>query len=178
MSQFESKQQTQRFLTLLGKHEPQLAAYVFSLVSNFADAEDLVQELRLRLWDQFDAYDPNKDFGAWGRTIARYLVLAHWEKQGRTWRNLTSAEFLDAVGRSYEAQGEVLQQRSQALRTCIDKLPAKSRELLMKVYQGRETLQQVAATLGRSYEAIRKNVQRVRQIVRTCITRQLQKVDG
>ena len=178
MSQSESKRHTQRFLTLLGKHEQQFAAYVFSLVSNFADAEDLVQELRLRLWDQFDEYDPNKDFGAWGRTVARYLVMAHWEKQGRLKRNMKSPAFIDAVSRTYETNSEALQQRSQALRHCVDKLPKKSRDLLLQLYQGKESMRQIAAAMGRSYDATRKAVQRIRLSVQECMARQLREGDA
>ena len=54
----------QQFLLLLGRHERWLQAFVLSLVPNWADADDIVQEVRICLWQQFDSYDPTKDFGA------------------------------------------------------------------------------------------------------------------
>lgn len=55
---------TREFLRLLGQHERRLRGFILSLVPHWADAEDIAQEVRIRLWEQFDNYDPAKDFGA------------------------------------------------------------------------------------------------------------------
>ena len=54
------------FLRLLGEHERRLRGFILALVPHWADADDIAQEVRLRLWEQFDDYDPAKDFGASG----------------------------------------------------------------------------------------------------------------
>lgn len=58
------------FLRLLNEHERALNAYILTLNPHWADAEDIAQEMRLRLWKQFDKYEPGTDFCAWGRSIA------------------------------------------------------------------------------------------------------------
>ena len=55
-------ERTQQYLTLLGQHEGRLLGFILSLVPNWADADDIAQEVRIRLWKQFDGYDPAKDF--------------------------------------------------------------------------------------------------------------------
>ena len=53
-----------QYIQLLAKHERRLRGYILALVPNYADAEDVAQDVRIRLWEQFDRYDPAKDFGA------------------------------------------------------------------------------------------------------------------
>ncbi len=72
---------TQEYLRLLGQHEARLVGFIFSLVPHWADADDVAQEVRIALWNEFDKYDPAKDFGAWARTIAYYEVLTYRKKR-------------------------------------------------------------------------------------------------
>ena len=79
-----NNERTREYLRLLGQHERRLRGFILSLVPNRADADDIAQEVKIRLWEQFDSYDPTKDFGVWARTIAHYQVLTYREKQSRT----------------------------------------------------------------------------------------------
>ena len=123
--------------------------FILSLVPNWADAEDIAQEVKIRLWKQFDGYDPTKDFGAWARTIARYMVLAFRERQSRQNR-LVSSRFVELVAEEAAAISEDLDAEQQALKDCFEKLPEAKRELLyLRYYPGRQTVQEIAAKLGR-----------------------------
>ena len=42
-----------------------LNGYVLSLVHNWIDADDIVQDVAVRLWQRFDDFMPDADFGAW-----------------------------------------------------------------------------------------------------------------
>jgi len=42
---------------LLAKNERRLSQYVLALVPNWADADDLIQQTKVRLWEQFGQYD-------------------------------------------------------------------------------------------------------------------------
>ena len=48
----------QRFLSLFLRSEREIFRYVAALVPNVADAEDIVQQTALALWEKFDSYDP------------------------------------------------------------------------------------------------------------------------
>src|SRR5665648_601860 len=87
---------TQEFVRLLGVHEQELSGYVISLVPNWADADEVIQETKLRLWTQFDQYDPTKDFGGWARAIAYFMVLAHRKRSQRASARF-SQQFVDVV---------------------------------------------------------------------------------
>ena len=60
---------TADFMRLVMQHDRQWKAYVVSLVPNWADADDILQDTKLELWERFAEYDPAGDFGAWARKI-------------------------------------------------------------------------------------------------------------
>jgi hypothetical protein len=55
----------QRFLSLFLRSEREIFRYVAVLVPNVADAEDIVQQAAVALWEKFDAYDPTQPFTPW-----------------------------------------------------------------------------------------------------------------
>jgi DNA-directed RNA polymerase specialized sigma24 family protein len=92
---------TEEFLRLLGAHERNLFAYVYALAPNWQDAEEVMQRLRIRIWQQFDQYETDKPFDAWARAIAYYLVLAFRKEKSRQ-REFFAERILEAVSREFE----------------------------------------------------------------------------
>ena len=63
------------FADLLGVHHSRLLAHIRSLVLDPNDAYDVFQETAVALWQQFDQFDPQRDFGAWARGIAHHKAI-------------------------------------------------------------------------------------------------------
>ena len=57
--------------------------YVASLVPNWADCDDILQNTKARLWEQFAGYDRTGDFGVWARRIAYFQVRNYRTRLGR-----------------------------------------------------------------------------------------------
>jgi RNA polymerase sigma-70 factor (ECF subfamily) len=166
-------ERTKQFLHLLSQHERRLQAFVLSLVPNWDAAEELVQQTRIRLWEQFDKYDPEKDFGAWSRTIAYYQVLNYRKRVGREKARFSEA-FLDAVAQEVARQSSDLDRRRAALQGCLEKLDDAKRRVLMRYYEGSETMRQIAESLGRPFEALRKSIFRTRLALTRCVDNALE----
>ena len=168
------------FCGLLGEHDRALYAYILALVPNVAEVQDIAQEVRLRLWGQFDKFEPGTNFGAWSRSIAHFLVLAHRKKSSRQHARFGDA-FLESVAE--EVAEEVaetvdeLPRRQTALQTCLKKLNAETRSLLMRYYSGAKTVKQLAEEMGRSADAIRQTVCRSRRTLGKCIEAELREED-
>ena len=73
----ERDQRYREFVRLLAEHERRLTAYVHALIPLWQDAEDVLQNTKLRLWEQFDSFRPDGDFAAWAIVVATYMVRAH-----------------------------------------------------------------------------------------------------
>src|SRR5262249_39480637 len=71
------------FAELLRRHQSQLFAYIYSLVHNFDDADDLYQQTSVVLWDKFEQFDRSKRFVPWACGVARYEVLNYLRARSR-----------------------------------------------------------------------------------------------
>ena len=159
---------TTEFLQLLGQCEENLRAFILALMPHWADAEDVAQEVRVRLWQQFHNYDPTKDFAAWARTVAYYQVLTHREKLSRR-RELLQPEVLEAVAREVNVSFCELDRRRTVLAHCLERLREELRRGLLEWYGGKESTRQIASRLGRSLDATRQAILRARNIVAKCV---------
>ncbi|MCA9020604.1 MAG: RNA polymerase subunit sigma-70, partial [Planctomycetaceae bacterium] len=70
----EQKKQELQFTTLLTAHRRQLYAFIYSLLTDHTDAEDVYQRCSMILWDKFDQFDAECDFLPWAMGIAFYEV--------------------------------------------------------------------------------------------------------
>lgn len=176
-SNSESSDRTEEFLRLLGQHDHALYAYIFALSHHRADADDLAQETRVRLWQQFDKYQPGTDFGAWARSIAYYQVLTHREKASRN-RLQFGAAFYESVAAEVAARSAQMSARQDALVGCMEKLDEAKRSLIREYYANDQSLVDLARQLGRPYESTRKTVYRAHLLLADCIESTLRQNGG
>src|ERR1700690_239090 len=66
----DSSAAQQQFLSLFLRSEREIFRYVAAMVPNLTDAEDIVQQTALALWEKFDAYDPAQPFTPWACRFA------------------------------------------------------------------------------------------------------------
>ena len=65
----------ERFTLLWTAAQPIVGSYIGSLVPDFQEAEDLLQEVALVLLRKFPEYDDRRPFVAWALGVARFEVL-------------------------------------------------------------------------------------------------------
>jgi RNA polymerase sigma-70 factor (ECF subfamily) len=164
------------FLRLFLQNERRLYAYILTLLPHRADADDVLQEASLVMWDKFDAAHPPTDFAAWGCRIAYYKVLDFCKKRQRS-KVLFSQAMLERVAETGIEQAPALQldERRAALDGCIEKLCSRDRDLLARRFAEGATTQSTAAQVGRSADAVYKALARIRQALFDCVSRALAK---
>jgi RNA polymerase sigma-70 factor, ECF subfamily len=167
-------EKSKRFLRLFLQNERRLYAYILTLLPNRADADDVLQEASLVMWDKFDGELPPADFTAWGCRIAYYKVLDFCKKQQRS-RVFFSQPMLERLSETAIEQAASLQldERRDALADCIEKLRPRDRDLLAQRFAEGATIQTAAAHDGRSIDAVYKALAKIRQTLFDCVTRAL-----
>jgi RNA polymerase sigma-70 factor (ECF subfamily) len=162
------------FLRLFLKNERRVYAYILTLLPNRADAEDVLQEASMVMWDKFDECQPPDDFAAWGCRIAYFKVLDYYRKRQRC-RVRFSQAMLDRVAETAIEQVAALQldERRDALAGCIEKLAQRERDLLGRRFAPGATTRSTAAEVGRSADAVYKALAKIRQVLFDCVTRTL-----
>src|SRR5215471_9542211 len=133
------------FLRLFLRNERRLYAYILTLLPNRADADDVLQEVSLVLWDKFDAENPPDDFAAWGCRIAYFKVLDFYKKSHRS-RVCFSQAMLERVAETAVEEAAALQldERRAALARCVEKLSPRNRDLLTRRFAEGATTQSTA----------------------------------
>jgi len=69
------KGEQQAYIRLYKKFEPKLYAFAFKLIRNKDDAEDVVQEVFLKVWEKKHHLNPDLNFDSYLFTIARNRVF-------------------------------------------------------------------------------------------------------
>ncbi len=169
----EPTRRTLELLSLLGAHERSLFAYVCALTPHWQDAEEIMQQVRIRIWQEFDQYDPAKPFGCWARAIAYYLTLAYRKQKSRQ-REFFSERILEEVSLAYETVAETANERRTALVSCLEKLGNHKRRVVEEYYLSAEPAQKLADRLSMTPNALRQLLFRIRKLLFECVERAVQ----
>ncbi len=152
-----------------------LGAFVYGLLRDAQLAEDVLQEVWMRLAAEVEKGTRLENQGAWCRGVARNLVMRHWEKQ-RSSKVIVDSEimttFLDRVEQAFVEDSwpsELWAARQEALDECVAALPVRSRRLLSLKYTARESMDRIAGTLGQSVETVTKALFRLRRSLLECV---------
>src|SRR6187401_964060 len=124
---FEDKNAAQqRFLSLFLRSEREIFRYVAALLPNVADAEDIVQQTALALWEKFDSYDPNRPFTPWACRFALNKTR-QWIERRQRWQALLAGGLAEELAQRREELRPDLELRLKHLEGCIGKLPEEQR---------------------------------------------------
>lgn len=158
------------FHALLTQNECWLRAYVYSLLVNNADADDLIQESKITMWRHFDRFELGTDFRAWAARIATNQVRNYRRsKKCHTTGGVLDEKFFDVIAAEIDRQESQLLQEAEALKSCVQKLPFQHQAVLnWRYYDGCE-IEEVAARAGRSIEAVYRLLSRIRLTLGECI---------
>jgi RNA polymerase sigma-70 factor (ECF subfamily) len=153
---------TVSFDLLLAKHRSPVIHFLYRLVQDQAVAEELAQEVFLRVYRSRESYEPTAKFTTWLYRIATHLGL-NWLRDGK---NERSQERLDdqradmpvreiSDRRPTVEQNMVREVRLAEVRQAIAALPEKQRAaVLMHKYEEMD-YSQIAKVLGCSDSAVK-----------------------
>jgi RNA polymerase sigma-70 factor (ECF subfamily) len=162
------------FALLLGRHRSPVTHFLYRMVQNQAVAEELAQEVFLRVYRSRATYEPTAKFTTWLFRIATHLAL-NWIRDVKNERGQESLDHEATEGggtRQVADRGQNIEQRMlyearlEEVRKAIAMLPEKQRAaVLMHKYQEMEYSQiakvltcsesAVKSLLFRAYEALR-----------------------
>lgn len=150
------------YTILLERHRGPVVHFLYRMVLNQGVAEELAQEVFLRVYRSRSSYEPTAKFTTWLFRIATHLAL-NWLRDGKHQKTQQSldAESGEGVARQIPDQGASVEQsmvrevRFREVRAAIETLPEKQRAaVLMHKYQEME-YSQIAGALGCSESAVK-----------------------
>jgi len=159
------------FIRLLMENERRIYAYIRTLLGNSTDAEDVLQETSIILWDKFSSFDQNDgNFIAWSFKIAFFTCQNFRRKKGRS-KVLFSDQLVNTIAEKTHDMVDELDERQEHLANCIEKLSAPDRKLLRLRYDLNSSIEATAEQCGRTKQAVYKALSRMRAALFNCVNK-------
>jgi len=155
---FQSYLTEMKFTQVYSSYKDKIYSYIFYRVGSNSDvAEDIVSDVFLKAYKNFDSYDDTFAISTWLYTIARNTLIDHYRKEKET-VDIEGLEVGDTTDPLY-----VLIDRDISLsevELAIEALPEKQREYIDKQFFKGYTSAEIAELEETSPEAVRKQVSR------------------
>src|SRR3954469_22538 len=161
----------QAFRNAFAEHHRKVYAAAFGVLNDAALAQDVVQDVFLRLWRRPGAFDPRRgDLGAYLRLMARSRALDLWrtaQAGGRAPARLrTAAGGDEARPEEQPAPSAERDEEGRIVRAALQALPEAQREAVVLAYWGGLTAGEIAARsgvpVGTAKSRVRLGLQRMR----------------
>lgn len=157
------------FSELIAAHRSRVFGYIYAMLHNMTDAEDVYQQTTLLMWEKFGEFQPGTDFGSWALKIAYYTIKNFQRTQSRK-RVFFSEAVMEKVADSYRAIDERhANERMEALVACVQRLSSKQQQLLSMRYADGTSLKTIAQREGKSEAAMSMMFGRIRKLLFRCI---------
>ena len=163
---------SKQLMLLMTQHQRRIFGYIYTLVPNRTDAEDILQETSLVVCEKFGQFKVGTDFAAWACQIAYWEVRRARQKFARA-KVVFNQEVVDAISETAVELAPERSARHEALAKCLQKLHPRDRELLLTRYEPGSGVELAAQRSGRSLEAAYKALARLRKLLLDCVTNQL-----
>lgn len=136
---------------LYTEYRDKVSRYVFCRLQNKSDAEDIVSEIFLKVYEHFDTFDASlASVSTWIYTITRNTVTDYFRS------NRIYAELPEEASDEDDVDCVVLRKESlAALGKALGKLDERRRALVILKYYKKMSLKDIAARMGISYAYVK-----------------------
>ena len=164
----QEKPRSGLFLKLLVPNQRRIHAFILYLVPNHTDAEDILQETLMEMWNKFSDYRDGSDFAAWGVTVAKFKVLSHIQKHKKNTFSFGS-DTLELLQKECGQNLAGMQEQIDVLNRCVRKLSDKEKKYLSLRYESNLTFQGIANQFGVSIQATFRAISRIHSRLLLCV---------
>lgn len=133
-----------------------LQRFLASKVANSKDAEDLLQDILIKVYKRLDTISEVSNVKAWLLQVANNTIIDFYRQKGRD-------KELSADDLWYQDQGQTEHELAQCIVPFIQCLPTQQQELLIAIEINDMSQKAVAEQQEISYSTLKSRVQKARQ---------------
>lgn len=138
---------------------------------NRAEAEDIVQETMIKVWNRREKWEEIESMESFCLTICRNIAIDKTRKAAN--QNQSLDEVVETPDESYSSNPEakvIQSDRVQSVRRLINTLPEKQRTAMqLRDFEGK-SYKEIATIMAVSEEQVKVNIFRARQAIKKKIT--------
>jgi RNA polymerase sigma-70 factor (ECF subfamily) len=158
------------FLNCLMQKQMRIYAFILSMVRNYEDADDILQDTVNTMWQKYPESQPIHDFVAWGIQIAHYKILDYRKKKKGNNHIQYSPELFEKMLPVIQETDRRADARLEKLTNCLKKLgPRESKFIELRYYRDMKP-RQIASQFGLSILNVYKIMSRIHSRLLQCIT--------
>lgn len=150
---------------------PTVSAFITSLVANFQDRDDILQETAGAVLESFHRYDSSQSFVGWAIGIARNQVRLHARRNRRV-KVAFDSEAVEALAWAF-SETNSRDVRLDHLGGCVQELENQAQELCRLRYELDLKPAAIGERLGMAANTVAKALQRIRDRLRECVERKM-----
>ena len=133
---------------------------------NRAEAEDIVQDTLIKVWNRREEWNALDSIEAFSLTVCRNLSLDRIRKKGNDNDSLEDVKVAEPLASSNPQDRMIQTDKVRLIRQIVDGLPEKQRSCMqLRDFEGK-TYKEIASVLDISEEQVKVNIFRARQTVK------------
>lgn len=164
------------FVTQITASQRQLHSFILSMVWDPVEADDVLQETNLVLWEKAEEFDDSRPFIPWAMRFAQFQAMAWLKRHRRQQERLVIDDDLAKVlADEAAADGPAFESRRVALASCMQRLGQEQRTLILQRYEPDASVMLMAAAAGITPSALSDRLRRIRHALMECIEKTMAK---
>jgi RNA polymerase sigma-70 factor, ECF subfamily len=160
------------FAELITRHQSELYGYIYSVVRNWQDTDDLYQSVCLVLWHKFESFQSGTNFFAWARQTAKNKV-GDFVRRKPSPTHATEELLGLLTERRAKPYDDAAEAYLTTLQQCREKLNPTDDELLRLRYVDDLSTVEIADRLQRLRPNVSRSLNRIRRWLLQCIRMEL-----
>lgn len=148
---------------LYDKYRGSIFYFIFLMVKNYTDAEDLTMETFAKVFNKLDSYSPTCEFSTWLFTIAKNTTIDYIRTKDRRPSDIIEIENLPLVSDYRTPEEELISSEGVGLlEERIERLPTKARRVV-KLHVDGYSDEEISEETGLMHGAVRSLLCRARK---------------
>jgi RNA polymerase sigma-70 factor (ECF subfamily) len=161
------------FHRLLFRNQNRIYAYVLTLIGNYTDADDVMQETISVMWQKFTDFKAGTNFVSWGISISHYKILDYRrnkQKNGKLCQY--NNDLLEQFGSEVIKHNVLFDEKFALLRNCIEKLKGQYITVVKLRFQEDLNTTAISNRCGISVANVYQILSRAYSMLISCMNRQ------
>lgn len=154
------------FSLLVQRHEKYILRKCMSYVKNEDVAEDLCQEILIKLFINIKSFKGEARFSTWLFSIIHNTCIDHLRKNKKNVRQVITEKMAEEVAEMIEGVDEVSEELSvKILEHLLDEISPEEKMILLLKYKEKHPIKDIQLTLGLSESAVKMRLKRAKSKV-------------
>ncbi|MGD9365339.1 MAG: sigma-70 family RNA polymerase sigma factor [Desulfobacteraceae bacterium] len=166
---------------LVMKYQQLVRHYLYSLAPDPSIADDLTQDVFVKLFDSIERIDPDRGIKPYLMRITRNMAIDNWRKiRNRRKRNneilfCDLEQYYEPLPAAYKA--EEISPIFEALNKCLETLNERILRVIKSFYYENLSCREIGRTIGKSESNIRTMLHRGRKALYQCISKRIKEFE-